>query len=331
MKIITLITGLFFSSVAFMWPQPTASDFPKLTGPYLGQKPPGMTPELFAPGIISKGYDERGCFFTPDGKECFYQLRGAPHTVIVHTEEVNGMWTQPEIAFFSGKYFSEFSLSPYGNKIVYCSNQPENDQGPTSEQWRTWIVERTKTGWSKPRDLRIESAYPTISTKGNIYFFLYRNGRTDVGQIYMSTYYEVQYSAPVDISNMGSEINTDAHEVDPFIAPDESYLIFASNRPGGYGDADLYICFRKDDVAWTKARNMGPSINTKACEICPSVTPDGKYFFFSNNLSLFPNYSEKRITYSEKERILNSPGNGNFDIYWVDAKIIEELRTKELK
>jgi Tol biopolymer transport system component len=139
----------------------------------------------------------------------------------------------------------------------------------------------------------------------------------------------VAYSPPVDIGNKQNGISTTSHEVDPFIAPDESYLIFASDRPGGYGEADLYICFRQSDGTWPKAQNMGPSINTKTGELCPSVSPDGKYLFFSSNRSLYPNYSETPITYAEKERILNSPGNGNPDIYWVDAKIIEELKSKE--
>ena len=47
-------------------------DFSLLKGPYLGQKPPGMTPEIFAPGIISTNLDERIAAFTPDGKEFYF-------------------------------------------------------------------------------------------------------------------------------------------------------------------------------------------------------------------------------------------------------------------
>ena len=69
--------------------QETKRTFPVLKGPYLGQKPPGMTPEIFAPGIISTGYDERIAAFTPDGKEFYYVLYGAPHMVILYTKEKN--------------------------------------------------------------------------------------------------------------------------------------------------------------------------------------------------------------------------------------------------
>ena len=48
-------------------------DFPKLTGPYLGQKPPGPTPELFAPGIISTEKNEHSpAIFSKDGNELFW-------------------------------------------------------------------------------------------------------------------------------------------------------------------------------------------------------------------------------------------------------------------
>jgi hypothetical protein len=298
-------------------------------GPYLGQKPPGMIPVIFAPHIVSRQFDERMAFFTADGRELYYQLRGVPHTVIVHMKEANGHWQKPEIAFFSGKYFSEFSLSPDGSKIVYCSNQPANSQGPPTDRWTTFMVEKTKSGWSLPRDLKIRTGYPTISSQGNIYFFGYRKGGKRDGQIFMSEYANGKYSKPVNISNPNNQINSDMHEIDPFIAPDESYLIFCSNRPNGFGDADLYITFRRQDGSWTKAINMGESINTNVTEFCPSVSPDGKYLFFSSNRILYKNYSQYPISYEKKIKILNSPGNGSNDIYWVSAVIIAELKKSQ--
>jgi len=69
-----------------------------------------MTPELFAPGIVSTGYDERTAAFTPDGKELYYVLWGAPHGVILCMKEVNGRWTRPEVAPFSGRYQGDFTI-----------------------------------------------------------------------------------------------------------------------------------------------------------------------------------------------------------------------------
>ena len=77
-------------------------NFPVLQGPYLGQKPPGLTPEIFAPGIISTEHEEFKAVFSPDGKELYYQLWGAPFPVILMMKEENGVWTKPQVAPFSG-------------------------------------------------------------------------------------------------------------------------------------------------------------------------------------------------------------------------------------
>jgi Tol biopolymer transport system component len=100
-------------------------------------------------------------------------------------------------------------------------------------------------------------------------------------------------------------VNTENSESHPFIAPDESYIIFDSSRPGGIGKGDLFICFRLANGSWSRAFN-DTLLNTVESDWCPTVSPDGKYLFFTRN----------------------STGNG--DIYWVDAKIIEELKPDKL-
>ncbi|MDG2449030.1 MAG: hypothetical protein P8M34_05315, partial [Saprospiraceae bacterium] len=81
--------------------------------------------------------------------------------------------------------------------------------------------------------------------------------------------------------------------------PDESYIIYDGEGTSGYGDNDLYISFNKNGV-WTEALNLGTEVNTHLTEMCPSVSPDGKYLFFHRG---------------EKD-------NGN--IYWIDFKPIKE-------
>jgi hypothetical protein len=95
MKKRSLIYGLFLIAVSVLHAQ--TKDFPKLTGPYLGQKPPGMTPEIFAPGIISSGYFERSVVFSPDHDELFFQLRCLGFTtVLLHMKRKMGTWSRPE-------------------------------------------------------------------------------------------------------------------------------------------------------------------------------------------------------------------------------------------
>jgi hypothetical protein len=99
---------------------------------------------------------------------------------------------------------------------------------------------------------------------------------------------------------MPAEINRGKYSAHPFIAADESYLIWDTEREDGFGESDLYISFRHKDGTWGKAINLGEQINTNAWEASGYVTPDGKYLFF----------------------------NRGHDLYWVDAHFIEALRPK---
>jgi len=101
----------------------------------------------------------------------------------------------------------------------------------------------------------------------------------------------------------GKEINTGTFNAHPFIAPDESYIIWDGRRESGFGHSDLYISFRQTNGSWGPAINMGEKINSEGWDAAASVTPDGKYIFFHR---------------------LNKSGNAN--IYWVKADIIEQLR-----
>lgn len=309
------------------------NDFPVLKGPYLGQKPPGMKPEIFAPGIISTGYNERIACFTVDGKELYFMLWGAPVGVLLHMEEENGIWTKPEVVPFSGKYNGEYLLSPDGRKIVFCTDRPLSGKGKPLNNFYTWIVEKEGDAWGEPKYIeafedeeKSFSGYPTIAKSGNIYFYSERKDGMGREDIYLSRFKNGNYSKP---ENLGFGVNTEHDEIDPFIAPDESYIIYLRRGDEGFGGVDLFISFKKEDGSWTEGKNMGPDINSSATEYCPSVSPDGRYFFFTSNRSIHKNYSDSPLSFKEKIKILNSPGNGLGDIYWVDAKIIESLKPEK--
>ena len=79
--------------------------------------------------------------------------------------------------------------------------------------------------------------------------------------VFKSRFIDGHYSEP---ENLGGSINSEFAESNPYIAPDESYLIFTSHgRSDGYGKYDLYISFRKTEGSWTKAKNMGNQSNSK--------------------------------------------------------------------
>ncbi|MBN1272836.1 MAG: PD40 domain-containing protein [Candidatus Aminicenantes bacterium] len=303
-------------------------NFPELKGPYLGQKPPGKKPEIFAPGIVSTGFPELFIYFTPDAKEVYFQLWKVPFPVIIYMKEKNGQWTKPAVAPFSGRYFAKFCLSPDGNTIVLTSSEPRSGRGEPTKKYTTRIMKRTKNGWSDPVFIEqtCGALAPSISSQGNLYFF-FEVSLPDKSDIYVSKYKDGAYESPVRLSD---SVNSEFYEVDPFIAPDESYLIFCRDGDG-FGSTDLFISFRKEDGSWSKAKNMGENINSAGIDLCPSISPDGKYFFFSSDRNDHKSYSRMPLTYEQKIEILSSPGNGLSDIYWVDAKIIERIKPEELK
>ena len=109
--------------------------------------------------------------------------------------------------------------------------------------------------------------------------------------------------------SLGQQFAIGSYNAHPFIAPDESYIIWDSRRESGYGTSDLYISFRAADGSWGHAINMGDKINTTSAENYPSVSPDGKHLFFDR-------------------RVKTANNEPSVDIYWVDAQIIETLRPK---
>ena len=309
---------VFFSSIILVSCN-DQNDFPVLSGPYLGQDPPGMEPEIFAPGILSKGHSEIKAVFSPDGREIYYQLWGEPFPVIVVMKEENGRWTEPEVAPFSGQIIEGYNMSPDGKKMFICSQLPLSGQGEPSEDWRVWITEKNENGWGELIVLKPSIfGYPAVAENGNLYLA--------TGDIWISEYVDGDYTEMKKLSN---SINTDKfHEEDLYISPDESYLLFC-RRDDGYGSWDIFVSFRRPNGTWTKAKNMGDKINSSVSEVYPFVTPDGKYLFYSSRRTTHKPYSPIPITYEDKIQILNGPGNGNADIYWVDARIIDEFKPDE--
>ncbi|UCC39504.1 MAG: PD40 domain-containing protein [Candidatus Aminicenantes bacterium] len=311
MKTIMIISGIIILFMSLFTGCPGQDDFPVVKGDYLGQKPPGDTPEVFAPGIISTEATEGASSFSNDG--CFYffaRARSAQEGIFI-MEQKNGIWSKPRLAPFSaGQYDWDFMLAPDGKTVLVASGRPISEGAPPLKDHQIWVSERTDGIWSNPQLLPFpvnsgqHDSYPSLTEDGTLYFFSRRDGGSGHGDIYRSRKMNDRYP---EIENLREPVNTVHHEVDPYIAPDESYLIFCSDKLGGFGNEDFYISYRKNDGSWTIPVNMGDKVNSPHQEYIPYVTPDGKYFFFTSDKS------------------------GNRDIYWMDAKIIEELKPGELK
>ncbi len=277
-------------------------------GAYLGQLPPGSIPEKFAPGVVSTDHQEHSSpTFSPDGTEIYWSLwrrpdEGLPQ-VIVFVRQEGKRWSKPQTASFSGTYSDGGPvLSQDGQRLYFYSKRPSPRAGKIANN-DIWSVQRTPGGWSTPQNIgspvntkRLEAA-PSVTMDGTLYFVGYHQGVAGEMGIHRSKCVDGQYMKPEALDVI---INSQYHDWTPYIAPDESYLVFSSTRPGGYGAFDLYIAFRKTDGGWTEAQNMGSEINTEASERFPGVSPDGKYLFFTRDS----------------------------DIYWVDSMVIEQLRPR---
>ena len=266
-----------------------------LQGPYIGQSPPGFTPKIFAPGVvsISNRFDFSGSF-SPDGNEFYFTYSNPDWSGnrIMVTRMENGTWITPAVVPFSG-WDVDWSVfvSPDGQRLFFSSGRPN-----MSWVLNIWMCERQGAGWGDPVKLALNvsgiSDYAGTCTRdGTLYFASNRDGS---GAIYKSTPIAGVYS---DAEKLPYPVNT-AKELNPYIAPDENYLLFASERSG---DRDLYISYRNIDDSWTEPVNLGPSINTQDWEGNPFLSPDGKYLFFNRDTGL--ESSPRRI-----------------DIYWVSTK-----------
>ena len=280
---------------------------PPHKGEYFGERLPGETPVVFATGIVSlEGRLETYPTFSPDGKTLYFSVVNGAWTEgrILYTRLENGVWTKPEAAPFSDdRYINwESFISPDGKRMFFASNRPP------SSGMDIWMVERTSdASWSAPVRLpdpvnsAVQDGSPCITNNGSLYFKSLRTGGTGGSWLYRAIQKDGVYA---QIESLGNIIKTTSGETEPFMSPDESYLIFASGtREGGNGGWDLWICFRQKDGAWTEPVNLGSTINTAGDEYGPRVSPDGKYLLFTR---------EKR--------------GESMDIYWVAISAIEKLR-----
>lgn len=248
---------------------------------YLGQKPPGLTPKLFAPDFIQREHREAEAALSPDLKEFYFRRRGGnfKSNALVVVKYENNQWSESLIDSVSGEPF----ISPDG-KTMHLGKR---------------YRDRNPTGWSDVKSLAAPfNKFPimrlTSSSNGNYYF----DEASESGPLRYSIFVNGVHEEPL-VLNIEDIGNWNAH---PFIAQDESYLIWDDQRESGYGNSDLYISFRNQDGSWGPSINLGDKINTEFEEAYGSVSPDGKYFFFHR-----------------------SYGGDKADIFWVDAQFINEL------
>lgn len=284
-------------------------------------------PTLFAPGAISTGDFESHPQFTPDGKTLYY-LKDAPnfsHWTMVVSHLQNGKWSAPEIVPWSGQYRdADPFITPDGKRLYFISDRPVD--GKPKEDLDIWMVEKEGAGWSAPKhlDAPVNSPgnewFPTIAADGTIYFGSDREGGLGRTDLYRCRRNGDTYAAA---ENLGPNVNSKADEFEPLINADQTTLIFmASGRPEGKGAGDLYISTFANNE-WQPARNLGEPINSRALEIGPKFSPDGRTFYFTSTRGVFVGKPlDARKTTEQLFGILRGPGNGLGDIYQLPADAV---------
>ena len=272
-------------------------------GQYLGQAPPGFAPEVFAPGIISlPGRYEWGLTFSPGLDECVFGTTtsawGALNLWYMQMGS-DSAWTDPVPAPFQGNGDACFPFySSDGAEIYFVSTRPNYSPA------RIWRSSRDGAGWGAPEALE-EPVYSgagewgsSLTDDGTLYFSSERAGGIGAADLYRTVPLP---GGGITVENLGATVNSAQNDGSACIARDGSYLLFESNRPGGWGQADLYITFNEDGV-WTEPRNLGPGINTSWIEDAPFVSPDGKYLFFNRRRAW--------VTSTQTE------------IWWIDLQVV---------
>ncbi len=284
-----------------------APRFPSISGPYLGQPPPGLSPRMFAPGIVSTERDELNSVFTTDGKEFYFSIRDASgRWTIMRTALENGSWSRPRPASFSGRWSDvDLFITADGHRLYFCSNRPLSGQGETPKDFDIWMSERTGEGWSVPVNVgppvnsSADEFYPSLTRQGTIYFQSRRPGGPGMPDIWRARPSAAGFA---DAECLPPPVNSAGFEGDTLIAPDESWLIVSTSRGPDAGPADLFLSFAGPNRTWTPLVKLEFRVSSpKSGENCQMLSPDGRYLFFTRN----------------------------GDIYWIDAAVIKKTASRK--
>ncbi len=262
-------------------------------------------PVVFARGIVSTKHLEHSApRFSPDGTEVFWErvrlpiVKGVPGKMIMTMQRSGNRWSKPVIT----KDFPVFSTD---GKRFYFS--------PLKKPVKNSInTEKQSDYKNQPNYIYLLARFPelkytrslSIANNCSIYFMSYLDGPRNGYGIYRAEFINGEYAKPEPLP---PSINEPGFlNWTPFIAPDESYLLFSSNRKDSGKDfGDLYISFRLTDGTWTDPVNLGEPVNSPGQERFPMLSLDGKYLFFTRPTAEY-----------------------HQDVYWVSAKIIDKLREK---
>jgi Tol biopolymer transport system component len=257
---------------------PTATSVPSTNTPlpetvstaYLGWTPPGLTPQVFAPGIVSvEGAMDFAASFSPDGHELYFTRRvDKGENVIYETHLVNGVWTAPAPAAFASGYVAFEPHVTADNQTIYFGwgHSRLSEEKVSLENGGIWATDRTAEGWSAPRYVGA-GMFVSSDQSGQVYVTNFASGMTSLSKVTLT---DRRFSAFENI----------AAGVHPAIAPDGSYLVSDD------GNGNFRVRFRRADGSWDAAKDLTKQGLPVSASIA-SISPDGKYIFYTEKGDLY--------------------------------------------
>jgi Tol biopolymer transport system component len=294
------------------------------------------SPTLFAQDVVSTDLMETTASFTPDGKTVYFTRSDNRFTdnTIMFSMLKNGIWSQPEVASFSGVWRdSEPHVAIDGKRIFFVSNRPATPEGqPLMAESNgrkfpganIWYCEKTEKDWSQPKRIEgpvnetAEIYNPSVARNGNLYFSArYPSKEPSVGyKIYRSVYEDGKYQQPERISFSDNKLN----DMDPAIDPEERFLVFASNRPGAVAVSNLFISIKDKNGVWGAPVPLGEKASSSSGENAPSLGPDGKTLYFTSGKSLTPDvtFPKKKEIFAEAMKRIRETNSRSRNIWSID-------------
>lgn len=282
--------------------------------PYLGQPVPGVTPELFAPGIVSTSAIELNGVLSADGRE-FYFTRIVDGLDTMHQMTfADGRWGQPrELLLFPDRVrveSADMAISPDGQELYFLAKYDHAGTGSTPN-YDIWVSRRVHDTWSRaelvgsPISTAANELYPVLGADGSLYFNSDREGRRRIYRAQRRA--DGGFDPPVTFGPSGVGLDVG----DMALSPDESYLVMTPGPTGTRGLGDVHVSFRRPDGSWSDLIRLDDTVNTPAHEWCPMITPDGRYLFFSRLQGpAGPPWAESTVG----------------DVYWVDVRVLDSHR-----
>lgn len=212
-------------------------------------------------------------------------------------------------------------LYPDGEAMLFTSNReaplpPDQPKPPTNFE-DIYLSSRNGEQWTAPHQVSPEvnvaqhDAGASISHDGKFLFLYYEEG---YGDIYVSERVSGEWTKPVALNE---NINTMHWETSACLSADGRKLYFSSNRPGGYGELDIWMSTKDGKGDWGKPVNLGPNINTPGNEDSPFIHHDGVTLYFGSDAH--PGVGSTDIFKSEfREGMWQKPMNMGYPVNSAD-------------